>query len=91
MKIMPLGDRVMVKPLDLKEYEKGQAIYSSIRWKAYGEMKINGMSRALVEMGFFDKANHLLKKGLKTYPESCALWTVMGSCCSKVGKDLQSL
>jgi len=79
------------KLLDMGEYKKGLAIYSSIQSKRHTEIKINGMSRALIEMGFFDEANRLLKRGLKTYPRSYALWTGMGSYYSKVGKDLQCL
>jgi len=77
--------------LDCKEYEKGLALISSISWETHGEMKCNGMARALTEMGRYDEAMRLLKRGLRTYPDSYALWIAMGALYENLGDDFESL
>jgi len=77
--------------LDCGEYEKGLVLYNSLPRGAYGEMKYNGMARALTEMGHYDKARRILKKGLKKFPDSYALWIGMGALCSELGDDFETL
>ena len=77
--------------LDCKEYEKGLALLSSVSWTTHGEMKCNGMARALTEMGHYDEARGLLNRGLRTYPHSYALWTAMGAIYESLGDDFESL
>ncbi len=48
--------------LDCKEYEKGLALLSSVSWRAHGEMKYNGIARALTEMEYYDEARRLLEE-----------------------------
>jgi tetratricopeptide (TPR) repeat protein len=77
--------------LDCKEYEKGLALISSVSWTTHGEMKCNGMARALTEMGHYDEAMGLLKRGLRMYPHSYALWTAMGALYEDLGDNFESL
>ncbi len=77
--------------LDCKEFEKGLAILSSVSWTTHGEMKCNGMALALTEMGHYDEARGLLKRGLGIYPHSYALWTAMGALYEDLGDDFESL
>ncbi len=77
--------------LDYKEYEEGLVLLSSVSGRRHGEMKCNGMAQALTEMGHCDEAMELLKRGLRTYPQSYALWTAMGTLYEKLGDDFESL
>jgi tetratricopeptide (TPR) repeat protein len=77
--------------LDCKEYERGLALYSSVPWRTHGEMKCNGMARALTEMGYYNEARRLLERGLKRYPDSYALWVAMGALHGSLGDDFESL
>jgi tetratricopeptide (TPR) repeat protein len=77
--------------LDCKEYEKGLALLSSVSWRAHGEMKYNGIARALTEMEYYDEARRLLERGLKRYPDSYALWVAMGALHGSLGDDFESL
>ncbi len=77
--------------LDCGEYEKGLALCNSIPWRSHGEMKCNGMARALTEMGRYDEARRVLEKGLKRFPDSYALWIAMGALCSELGDDFEVL
>jgi tetratricopeptide (TPR) repeat protein len=77
--------------LDCKEYEKGLALLSSVSWKIHGEMKCNEMARALTEMGHYNEAMGLLKRGLRIYPHSYALWIAMGALYEVPGDDFESL
>jgi tetratricopeptide (TPR) repeat protein len=77
--------------LDCKEYEKGLALLSSVSWTTHGEMKCNGMARALTEMGHYDEARGLLNRGLRMYPHSYALWIAMGALYESLGDDFESL
>jgi tetratricopeptide (TPR) repeat protein len=76
---------------DCKEYEKGLALLSSVSWVTHGEMKCNGMARALTEMGHYDEARRLLERGLRLYPHSYALWIAMGALWESLGDDFESL
>jgi len=51
--------------LDRQEYEKRLALYEPLTWSTHGEAKCNGMSRALIETGYYDEARKILEKGLK--------------------------
>ena len=77
--------------LDCKEYERGLALYSSVPWRTHGEMKCNGMARALTEMEYYDEARRLLERGLKRYPDSYALWVAMGGLYESLGDDFEAL
>jgi tetratricopeptide (TPR) repeat protein len=77
--------------LDCKEYEKGLALISTVSWTTHGEMKCNGMARALTEMGHYNEARGLLNRGLRMYPHSYALWIAMGALCESLGDDFESL
>lgn len=77
--------------LDCKEHEQGLALLSSVSWATHGEMKCNGMARALTEMGHYDEARRLLERGLRLYPHSYALWTGMGALYEDLGDDFESL
>jgi len=77
--------------LDCKEYEKGLALLSSVSWRAHGEMKYNGIARALTEMEYYDEARRLLERGLKRYPDSYALWVAMGGLYESLGDDFEAL
>ncbi len=77
--------------LDCKEYEKGLALISSVSWKTHGEMKCNGIARALTEMGHYDEARRLLMRGLRMYPDSYSLWTAMGILYGTLGDNVEAL
>ena len=71
--------------LDHGKYEQGLGLFESLSWRDYGEVKCNGMVRALTEMGYYDEARDLLKAGLKRFPKSYALWVAMGAICDSLG------
>jgi len=77
--------------MDCGRYEEGLAFYQSIPWKTNGEEKCNGMARALTGMEYYDEARRLLERGLKRYPDSCALWVAMGGLHGSLGDDFESL
>jgi len=77
--------------LDCKEHEQGLALLTSVSWATHGEMKCNGMARALTEMEHHDEARRLLERGLRLYPRSYALWTGMGAVYEDLGDDFESL
>lgn len=77
--------------LDSGEFEKGLAIFKSLMWSSHGEAKLNGMIRALVEMGYYDEARRLLEKGLKRFPQSYHLWVARGVLDQRLGYHLESL
>jgi tetratricopeptide (TPR) repeat protein len=77
--------------MDCGDYHKGLALYTSLPWRAYEEVKCNGMSRALVELGLHDEAGRLLEKGLKKFPESYCLWVGMGAFHAALGRDFEAL
>jgi hypothetical protein len=65
--------------LDHTEYEQGLVLSESLSWRDYGETKCDGIARALIEMKRYGEARKILEKGLKEFPESCALWTCLGN------------
>jgi tetratricopeptide (TPR) repeat protein len=77
--------------LDCGEYEEGLALCISVCGKQYRERKYNGIGRALTEMKHYDEARRILEKGLKKFPESCALWTGLGILHDILGDHLESL
>lgn len=77
--------------LDCGEYEKGLALYHTLSWKTHGEIKCNGIARALTEMGHYGEARRLLEKGLREFPESCALWTGLGILLDILGDHVEAL
>ena len=77
--------------LDCYEYEKALALFNSLPWKTHGEMKCNGLVRALTEMGRFDEATRLIKRGLRIYPDSYALWIAKGALYETQGDYFESL
>ena len=77
--------------LDCGQHEKGLALYASLPSRSYGEIKCNGMSRALVAMGRYDEARQLLDKGLKRFPQSYSLWVGMGAFEGDIGNDFEAL
>ena len=77
--------------LDHGKFEQGLALFKTLSWRTHGQMKCNGMARALTEMGYHDEARRVLKLGLKKYPESYALWVAMGAWHDSLGQDFESL
>jgi tetratricopeptide (TPR) repeat protein len=77
--------------LDHAEYEQGLVLFESLSWRGYGETKYNGIARALIEMKHYDEAKKILEKGLKEFPESCALWTCLGNLNGRLGDHFESL
>jgi tetratricopeptide (TPR) repeat protein len=77
--------------LDCGEYEKGLAMYQGMSWKIYGEDKYNGISRALIEMEYYDEARRLLERGLQRFPESHCLLVGMGLLHKHLGHNVDAL
>jgi tetratricopeptide (TPR) repeat protein len=77
--------------MDRGDYEQALLLYKSLSWGTCGEMKCNGMARALTEMGFYDEARQLLRAGLKSFPKSYALWVAMGALHDSLGENFESL
>jgi tetratricopeptide (TPR) repeat protein len=77
--------------LDCGEYEKALALFNSLPWKTHGEMKCNGLVRVLTEIGQFDEATGLIKRGLRIYPNSYALWIAKGALHESQGDHFESL
>jgi tetratricopeptide (TPR) repeat protein len=77
--------------LECGEYEKGLALYQTLSWKTYGEIKCTGIAWALTEMKQYDEARRILEKGLREFPESCALWTGLGILHDNLGDHFESL
>jgi tetratricopeptide (TPR) repeat protein len=71
--------------LDHGKYEQGFALFQSLSWRSYGEVKCNGMARALTEMGHYDEARKLLEAGLRSFPKSYALWVAKGALFDSLG------
>jgi tetratricopeptide (TPR) repeat protein len=71
--------------LDCGEHEEGFALFESLSWRGYGEVKCNGMARTLTEMGYYDEARKLLEVGLRRFPKSYALWVAKGALCDSLG------
>lgn len=76
---------------DCGEYDKGLALYASLPSQTYGEIKCNGMSRALSAMGYYDEARRLLERGLKRFPQSYSLWVAMGAFQAEIGMKFEAL
>ncbi len=72
-------------------YDKGLAMYQSMSWHTYGEIKYNGISRALVEMEYYDDARQILEKGLKRFPQSHCLLVAMGLLHKRLGHEGDAL
>ena len=79
------------KLMDQREYEKGLLLYRSLPWGTYGEIKCNGIARALTEMGDYDEARKVLDVGLRRYPDSYPLWVAMGALYESLGDYFESL
>jgi len=77
--------------LDCGKHEEGLALCLSVCGKQYRERKYNGIGRALTEMKHYDEARRILEKGLKEFPESCALWTGLGIIHDILGDHFESL
>jgi tetratricopeptide (TPR) repeat protein len=77
--------------LDYGKYEQGLALFESLSWRGYGEVKFNGICRALIEMRHYGEARRILEKGLEEFPESCALWTCLGNLNEILGDHFESL
>jgi len=71
--------------LDYGKHEQGFALFESLSWRGYGEVKCNGMVRAFTEMGYYDEALKLLEVGLRRFPKSYALWVAKGAICDSLG------
>lgn len=76
---------------DCGEYEKGLVLYHPLSWKTHGEIKCTGLAWTLTEMKHYDEARRILEKGLKEFPESCALWTGLGILHDILGDHFESL
>ena len=79
------------KLIDCGRSEEGLAIYSLLSWKEHGEIKCNGMSRALVELGRHNEAARVLEAGLKRYPESHMLWVARGAFYASLEDTIESM
>jgi len=77
--------------MDYGDYERAFLLYRSLPWSTYGEMKYNGLARALIEMGFYVEARMLLEAGLRTYPDSYPLWIAMACLYETTGDYFESL
>jgi tetratricopeptide (TPR) repeat protein len=78
--------------LDCGKHEEGLALYLSVSGKHYyRERKYSGIGRALTEMKHYDEARRILEKGLKEFPESCALWTCLGILLDILGDHFEAL
>jgi len=77
--------------LDSGEYDKGLAMYQSMSWHTHGEEKYNGISRALVEMEYYDDSRRILEKGLKKFPRSYCLLVAMGLLHKRLGHEVDAL
>jgi len=89
--ISELNERLAWALLDAGEFDKGLSIYQSLSWKTHGEVKYNGISRALIEMEYYDDAARILAKGLKRFPCSDCLLVAMGLLHKRLGHDLDAL
>jgi tetratricopeptide (TPR) repeat protein len=76
---------------DCGRYEEGLTLYESLSWTTHGEMKCNGMARALTQMGHHDEAGRLLQAGLRRFPDSYALWIAMGGLYDSMGDNVEGL
>ena len=65
--------------MDCGKPEDGLALYRLLSWTSHGEIKCNGMSRALTEMKYYDEARRLLEAGLRRFPNSYQLWVALGA------------
>ena len=65
--------------MDCGRHEEGLALYGLLSWTTHGEIKCNGMARALTEMKSYDEARRLLEAGLKRYPDSYMLLVGLGT------------
>jgi len=79
------------KLLDCEEYERGLTLLSSVPWRTHGEMKCNGMARALTALGYYEGARRVLERGLKRFPDSYALWVAMGALHECLGDKFEAL
>ena len=71
--------------LDYGKHEQGLALFESLSWRDYGEVKYNGMVRALTERGYYYEARRLLEAGLRRFPKSYVLWVAKGALCDSLG------
>ncbi len=65
--------------MDCGKHEEGLALYSLLPWSSRGEIKCNGMARALTELKRHEEAKRLLEAGLKRFPDSYQLWVCLGA------------
>jgi tetratricopeptide (TPR) repeat protein len=77
--------------LDAGEFEKGLSIYQSLSWRTHGEDKYNGISRALIEMEYYDDARQILERGINRFPQSHCLLVGMGLLHRRLGHDFDAL
>ncbi len=77
--------------MDYGDYERGFLLYRSLPWSTYGEMKYNGLARALTELGFYEEARMVLEVGLRNYPDSYPLWIAMACLYETTGDYFESL
>lgn len=77
--------------MDHRDYEQALKLYQSLPWESFGEVKCNGIARALTEMGFYDEARGLLEVGLRRYPDSYPLWIDMAALYETMGAYFDAL
>jgi len=77
--------------LEHGKYGQGLALFESLSAGGYDETKYSGIARALIEMRHYDEARRMIEKGLKEFPESCALWTCLGNLNGILGDHFESL
>jgi len=77
--------------MDCGKYEEGLALYSLLSWTTHGEIKCNGMARALTGMNCYDEARRLLEAGLRKFPNSNQLWVGLGGLNTSLGDYSEAL
>jgi tetratricopeptide (TPR) repeat protein len=77
--------------MDYGKYEEGLALYRLLSWTTHGEIKCNGMARALTEMKCYDEARRLLETGLRRFPNSYQLWVGLGVLNDSLGNHFEAL
>ncbi len=77
--------------MDQREYREALKLYRSLPWGSFGEVKCNGLARALTEMGLYGEARQLLEEGLRRYPDSYPLWINMAALYEAMGSYFDAL
>jgi tetratricopeptide (TPR) repeat protein len=77
--------------IDCGKPEEGLVLYRQLSWTTHGEIKCNGMARALTDMKCYDEARRILDAGLRRFPDSCMLWVGQGGLNASLGNYSEAL